>query len=103
MENELPQDTTENTQISSEEKIREMKPWEMAFFGLVFISAIGFGIYKIFGKRTTIALAILFVWSWGSMYIGLSQYSSNDMRKNDEYILYLVLFVIFYVLYKYLK
>ncbi len=107
MENELPQDTAENTQISSEEEIREMTPWEMAFFGLIFISAIGFGIYKIFGKRTTIALTILFVWSFGSIYIVLrdtsGSASSKARMKNDEYIFYLVLFVIFYVLYKYLK
>ncbi len=99
----------ENTQISSEEKIREMKPWEIAFFGLIFISAIGFGIYKIFGKRTTIALAILYVWGFGSMYLFFrdtsvsASASSKAKMKNDEYILYLVLFIIFYVLNKYLK
>jgi len=103
MENELPQDTTENTQISSEEKIREMTPGEMAFFGLIFISAIVFGMYKTLGKRATIVITILFVWGLGSFVIGVSHYSSNDMRKNYENILYLVLFVIFYVLYKYLK
>jgi hypothetical protein len=107
MENELPQKTGENTQISSEEKIREMTPGESAFFGLIFISAIAFGIYKMFGKRTAIALTILFVWGFGMLYIGLSDTSgsasSKARMKNNEYILYLVLFVIFYVLNKYLK
>jgi len=101
MENEL---AAENRQISSEEENSFDKALGgMAIFSLVFISAIGFGIYKIFGKRTTIALAILFVWGLGSFVIGASHYTSNDMRKNHEYILYLVLFIIFYVLNKYLK
>jgi hypothetical protein len=93
----------ENTQISS----REMKPGEMAIFGPIFISAIGFGIYKIFGKWTTIALTILIVWVYGSLFIGLrdtsGSASSRARMKNDTYILYLVLFIIFYVLNKYLK